>query len=115
MRQFATRPVDDVVADRLLACVSYVRGAADDPETYERLQGLRRDDLKSNIQVQVGVMAAVLWRGPKRSSKRSSEIGVAVARVRGDAGRGQGRLCRVLAQMACSDPLGGEHFCTSAH
>jgi glucose-6-phosphate 1-dehydrogenase len=39
--QFATRPVDDVVADRLLACVSYVRGAADDPETYERLQGLR--------------------------------------------------------------------------
>jgi glucose-6-phosphate 1-dehydrogenase len=38
LRQFATRPVDDVVADRLLACVSYVRGAADDPETYERLR-----------------------------------------------------------------------------
>jgi glucose-6-phosphate 1-dehydrogenase len=38
LRQFATRPVDDAIAERLLACVQYLRGDADDDGTYERLR-----------------------------------------------------------------------------
>jgi glucose-6-phosphate 1-dehydrogenase len=37
LRRFALRDVDRRTADRLLACVSYVSGAADDPATYDRL------------------------------------------------------------------------------
>src|SRR5882724_1718986 len=36
-RQFAVRNVDEAIMVQLLACVSYVNGAADDPATYERL------------------------------------------------------------------------------
>jgi glucose-6-phosphate 1-dehydrogenase len=38
LREFATRPVDNATADRLLACVTYVQGNPDDPQTYERLR-----------------------------------------------------------------------------
>jgi glucose-6-phosphate 1-dehydrogenase len=38
LTQFATRPVDEKIADRLFAHVSFVPGAADDPQTYERLR-----------------------------------------------------------------------------
>lgn len=38
LREFATRPVDNAIADRLLGCATYVRGDADDPQTYERLR-----------------------------------------------------------------------------
>jgi glucose-6-phosphate 1-dehydrogenase len=37
LRKFATRQVDSATADKLLACTSYVRGAADDPRTYQAL------------------------------------------------------------------------------
>jgi glucose-6-phosphate 1-dehydrogenase len=35
--KFATRQVDKAVIKKVLACVGYVRGDADDPQTYERL------------------------------------------------------------------------------
>ena len=38
LHEFATRPVDDAVAKRLLACVTYVQGEGDDPQTYETLR-----------------------------------------------------------------------------
>jgi glucose-6-phosphate 1-dehydrogenase len=38
LREFATRPVDNLIADRLLACVTYVRSETDDPQAYERLR-----------------------------------------------------------------------------
>jgi glucose-6-phosphate 1-dehydrogenase len=38
LTQFATRPVDEKIADRLFARVSFVPGAADDAQTYERLR-----------------------------------------------------------------------------
>jgi len=38
LHEFATRPVDDAVAKRLLACVTCVQGEADDPQTYETLR-----------------------------------------------------------------------------
>jgi glucose-6-phosphate 1-dehydrogenase len=38
LRQFATRPIEQATADRLLAHVGYVTGELDDPSTYERLR-----------------------------------------------------------------------------
>jgi glucose-6-phosphate 1-dehydrogenase len=38
LHRFATGKVDAAVADRLLRCVHYVNGAADDPATYHRLK-----------------------------------------------------------------------------
>src|SRR5229473_5094611 len=38
LREFATRPVDDAVAKKLLACVSYLDGDTENPQTYEGLQ-----------------------------------------------------------------------------
>jgi glucose-6-phosphate 1-dehydrogenase len=38
LREFATRQVDDAVAKKLLACVSYLRGEPEDPKTYESLR-----------------------------------------------------------------------------
>ena len=38
LHRFATGKVDGAVADRLLHCVHYVNGAADDPTTYQRLK-----------------------------------------------------------------------------
>src|SRR5215472_10240028 len=37
LRRFATGKVEEGVADRLLNCVGYVQGDADDPATYQRL------------------------------------------------------------------------------
>jgi len=37
LREFATRPVDNAVADRLLDSVTHVQGGPDDPQTYEAL------------------------------------------------------------------------------
>ncbi|HTK12199.1 MAG TPA: glucose-6-phosphate dehydrogenase [Xanthobacteraceae bacterium] len=37
LHEFATRKVDEKVADRLLKCISYVDGAGDDEETYKKL------------------------------------------------------------------------------
>jgi glucose-6-phosphate 1-dehydrogenase len=37
LHEFATRKVDEKVADRLLKCVSYVDGAGDDEVTYKKL------------------------------------------------------------------------------
>src|SRR5215470_6604550 len=43
LRQFATGKIDGEIASRLLSCVAYVPGAADDPATYGKLvQALRR-------------------------------------------------------------------------
>jgi len=43
LRQFAIGKVDDEIASRLLSCVAYVPGAADDPATYRKLvQALTR-------------------------------------------------------------------------
>jgi glucose-6-phosphate 1-dehydrogenase len=47
LREFATRRVDDAVAERLLSCVTYLRGDIDDPHTYERL----RHELERTEQV----------------------------------------------------------------
>jgi glucose-6-phosphate 1-dehydrogenase len=41
LREFATQPVDAAIAARLLACVTYLAGEPESPETYERL----RDEL----------------------------------------------------------------------
>src|SRR5262245_55963947 len=38
LREFATRPVDDAVADRILDSVTHVQGEADDPQMYEKLR-----------------------------------------------------------------------------
>src|SRR5262244_3112891 len=38
LRAFATRRVDDNVARRLLSCVTYLNGDAEDTATYERLR-----------------------------------------------------------------------------
>jgi len=38
LREFATRPLDDAVVQRLLDSVSHVAGEADDPQTYEALR-----------------------------------------------------------------------------
>jgi glucose-6-phosphate 1-dehydrogenase len=38
LHRFATGKVDSAVADRLLRCVRYVKGDADDPATYHRLK-----------------------------------------------------------------------------
>jgi glucose-6-phosphate 1-dehydrogenase len=38
LREFAKRRVDDTVARRLLACVTYLQGDAEDPATFERLR-----------------------------------------------------------------------------
>ena len=38
LRQFATRPIEQPTAERLLAHVGYVTGELDDPSTYERLR-----------------------------------------------------------------------------
>ena len=38
LRAFAKREVDDAVAAKLFACVSYFQGEADDPKTYETLR-----------------------------------------------------------------------------
>jgi glucose-6-phosphate 1-dehydrogenase len=38
LREFATRQVDDAVAKKLLACVTYLQGGAEEEATYERLQ-----------------------------------------------------------------------------
>jgi glucose-6-phosphate 1-dehydrogenase len=38
LKRFATGKLDKDVADRLLGCVSYVNGDAEDPSTYERLK-----------------------------------------------------------------------------
>ena len=35
--KFATRRVDESVADKVLACVAYVQGEPDDPQTYEKI------------------------------------------------------------------------------
>jgi glucose-6-phosphate 1-dehydrogenase len=35
--KYATRKVDDAVVKKLLACVAYVQGEPDDPQTYERI------------------------------------------------------------------------------
>jgi glucose-6-phosphate 1-dehydrogenase len=39
LRQFATGPIDDGIARRLFEEVSYVNGDAEDPGTYQRLEG----------------------------------------------------------------------------
>src|SRR5215470_10217896 len=41
--QFATRAVDKSMVDHLLACVRYVGGDVDDPETYRRLASTLED------------------------------------------------------------------------
>ncbi len=38
LRQFATRELDPELVQQLLACVSYLYGEAEDPETYEQLR-----------------------------------------------------------------------------
>jgi len=38
LKEFAHRPVDEAVANRIVGNARYVRGAADDPETYTRLR-----------------------------------------------------------------------------
>jgi glucose-6-phosphate 1-dehydrogenase len=38
LREFAKRKVDDAVAAKLFACVSYFQGEGDDPKTYETLR-----------------------------------------------------------------------------
>jgi glucose-6-phosphate 1-dehydrogenase len=38
LRQFATRPIEQPTAERLLANVGYVKGEFDDPSTYDRLR-----------------------------------------------------------------------------
>src|ERR1700756_1011336 len=38
LRQSAKRPIDDTVARRLFACVTYLKGDVDDPATYELLR-----------------------------------------------------------------------------
>jgi len=38
LKKFATRPVDDAIAKRLLSCVAYVQGGADDAQTYDKLR-----------------------------------------------------------------------------
>lgn len=38
LREFATRPVDERVAERLFSCVSYLPGDFEDPKTYEELR-----------------------------------------------------------------------------
>src|SRR6266550_2404940 len=38
LREFATRSVDDAIVKRLLACVTYVSGDAEDAQTYETLR-----------------------------------------------------------------------------
>jgi len=35
--KFATRKIDDAVVKKLLACVAYVQGEPDDPQTYEKI------------------------------------------------------------------------------
>src|SRR6266700_7779608 len=43
LQQFATRPVEEKIAQRLVGCATYVRGDADDPASYDRLrQALQR-------------------------------------------------------------------------
>src|SRR4051794_36971643 len=37
LREFATRPVDDVVAQQLLQCVTFVEADAKDPQSFDRL------------------------------------------------------------------------------
>jgi glucose-6-phosphate 1-dehydrogenase len=37
LRKFATRQVDSAIAEKLLACTSYVQGMPDDPRTYQAL------------------------------------------------------------------------------
>ena len=51
LRQFATQPVDAAVAEKLLACVTYLAGEADSPETYKRLQAeLKRIEQACNTK-----------------------------------------------------------------
>src|SRR5436309_10060534 len=38
LREFATRQVDERVAERLFSCVTYLQGDFEDPKTYERLR-----------------------------------------------------------------------------
>ena len=38
LRDFATRQVDERIAQRLFSCVTYLQGDIDDPKTYERLR-----------------------------------------------------------------------------
>ena len=43
LQQFATRPVEEKLAERVVGCATYVRGDVDDPVSYDRLrQALQR-------------------------------------------------------------------------
>ena len=43
LQQFATRPVEEKLAQRVVGCATYVRGDVDDPVSYDRLrQALQR-------------------------------------------------------------------------
>jgi Glucose-6-phosphate dehydrogenase, NAD binding domain/Integrase core domain len=43
LQQFATRPVEEKIAERVVGCATYVRGDVDDPVSYDRLrQALQR-------------------------------------------------------------------------
>src|SRR5438445_13813196 len=37
LQQFATRPVEEKLAQRVVGCATYVRGDVDDPVSYDRL------------------------------------------------------------------------------
>jgi glucose-6-phosphate 1-dehydrogenase len=51
LREFATRQVDDAIAKKLLACVSYLKGEVEDPKTYESLrQELARTEAACKTQ-----------------------------------------------------------------
>ena len=73
LRQFATRPVDDAIAKRLLECVTCIEADPKDPASFDAMRD-QLDKLEADAQDrrQPAVLSGDAARAPSRRSPASS-------------------------------------------
>ena len=69
LRQFATRPVDDAVAQRLLECVTSIEADPKDPASFDALRG-RLERLEANRKP--AATGCFIWRRRQMRSRQSA-------------------------------------------
>jgi glucose-6-phosphate 1-dehydrogenase len=87
LRQFATRPVEDATAKRLLECVTCIAADPGEPASFDRMRK-RLDELEATRQTEA--TACSIWRRRPMPLRRSAVSSAAPACCGTTAARGGG-------------------------
>ena len=71
LREFATRPVDDAIAQRLLACVTCVEADPKDPASFDAMSK-QLDRARSRARTPAAIACSIWRRRPTRSCRSAA-------------------------------------------